>query len=204
MVACVSDPRSAPISHDSTDQSLAEAAQCGCRAAFDTLIRRYEDRAFRVAYRLVGDFHDAAEIVQEAFLRAFRALPTLKDLARFGSWLLRIVTNHALNFRRSRGIRPRPASLDSLDASADHAERAVRAPADFAPECRLLVRELDTLIDAALQRLPVRQRAALLLSSIQQRPQREVAAELGCSIEAVKWHVFQARKSLKLALAEWQ
>lgn len=185
------------------DADLVHATLRGRREAFDVLIERYQRRATSVAWRLLGNTHDALEVCQEAFLRAYRKLDSLDEPARFGSWLLRIVTNLSLNFRRSRG--PRLSFEDCLVGEDESREERVSdAPhSDERPGATLAASELETRIEAAIAELPPQQRTALVLFSIEQLPQKEVAEILDCSVEAVKWHVFQARKKLKGRLADY-
>ena len=93
---------------NSTADGAREEARCvaaacgGDQDAFDRLVERHQRRAVAVAYRLLGNVHDASDVAQDAFLRAYQSLTKLEDPRRFGPWLMRIVTNLALNFRRSR------------------------------------------------------------------------------------------------------
>jgi len=184
------------------DGELVAAVRHGRRAAFDELVERYQRQATAVSFRLLGNIHDALEVCQEAFVRAYRKLDSLDDPERFGPWLLRIVTNLSLNFRRSRG--PRLSLEDCLvaeDESRD--ERIADSPhSEDRPGAKLAGRELEERIHAGLAELPPQQRAALVLFSVEQLPQKDVAQILNCSVEAVKWHVFQARKKMKAYLAE--
>jgi len=185
------------------DAELVRQTLSGKRAAFDVLVERYQRRATSVAYRLLGNIHDALEVCQEAFIRAFRNLESLEDAQRFGPWLMRIVTNLSLNFRRSRG--PRLSFEDCLLGEDESREERV-ADADYSedrPGAKLAAAELQAKVQAALATLPPQQRTALVLFSIEQMPQKEVAEILDCSIEAVKWHVFQARKKMKEQLADF-
>lgn len=185
------------------DASLVRLVLDGEPSAFDDLIERYQRRATAVAYRLLGNIHDALEVCQEAFVRAYRNLPGLEDPYRFGPWLLRIVTNLSLNFRRAR--RPRVSLEDCLVGEGQsRAEQVSDAPhSDQRPGAQLGASELETEIHAGLAKLPQQQRTALVLFSMEQLPQKEVAEIMGCSVEAVKWHVFQARKKMKQHLEEY-
>ena len=183
------------------DARLVESALGGDASAFDQLMRRYERRVVAAAVRLVGDMHDAVEIAQEVFLRAFRRLASLNEPARFGAWLLRITTNLALNYRRSRATTRAMTSLDGgVSATADSSLHDTLPGRDGPLAARLHAAELLERTRDAIERLPARQRTALVLSSIEARPQREIAEQMGCSVEAVKWHVFQARKRLRETL----
>ncbi|MCG3129854.1 MAG: ECF RNA polymerase sigma factor SigW [Phycisphaerae bacterium] len=177
-----------------------QAAQGGDPAAFSRLVRTYERQAVAVAYRFLGNAADAADVAQEAFLRAFRKLDQLDDGARFRSWLMRIVTNLSLNFRRGRK-RSEAAQLEDAfepEAPGDWKASGGGGWADRSASSD----ELKARIDGAIRTLPENQRAALILFSIEGLPQKDVAEILGCSVELVKWNVFQARKKLKELLAD--
>jgi len=180
----------------SDDGELVKAARKGQLAAFDKLVERYQRQATAVAFRLLNNLDDAMEITQDAFLNAYGKLDSLSDSARFGPWLLRIVSNLALNRRRARTLR-RTASLDGTESQGDERELNLPDPSAISPEAAASANDVKRLIAKALDELPEMQRQALVLFSIEQMPQKEVAAILGCSVEAVKWHVFTARKKLK-------
>ena len=187
------------------DAALVTATLAGERRAFDALVGRHQQQAVAVAYRTLGNLHDAMEVVQDAFLKAYRALDSLENAAAFRSWLLRIVANLALNYRRSRSRR-QTRSLDecvlaSGDAPAD--VRALSAGRDDHPEDRANAAELERVIQAALLELPEKTRMALVLFGIEKLPQKEVASILGISVEATKWHVFSGRKKMKELLAAY-
>jgi len=188
------------------DAELVRRTLAGQRDAFDELVARYQRRAASVAYRLVGNLHDGLEVCQEAFVRAYRNLDSLEDPKRFGAWLLRIVTNLSLNFRRDRAAGGPRLSLDDciLDEQGSRAQILAAAPQSATrPGAELAAAELRQVVEAALAGLPGPQRTALVLFSLEQLPQKEVAAIMGCSVEAVKWHVFQARKKLRERLADY-
>ncbi|MFO0837830.1 MAG: RNA polymerase sigma factor [Phycisphaerae bacterium] len=188
-----------------SDADLVRQARSGRREAYDDLIQRHQRRATAVAFRLVGNLHDALEVCQNAFVRAYRNLETLESPDRFGSWLLRIVTNLSLNFRRDRAVGGKRVSLDDC-ISEDHplADRLADPPySDQRPGAGIAAQELADRLALEMARLPDQQRIALTLFSIENMPQRDVADVMGCSVEAVKWHVFQARKRLKERLAEF-
>lgn len=185
-----------------TDGELVRQARAGRCRAFDELIDRYQRRATSIAYRLLGNLHDALEVSQEAFVRAYRSLDTLVDDNRFGTWLLKIVTNLSLNYRRSRRLRLLHEER-SNDVNSMNEQMADTTNGGAHPGARLAATELAETIEAGLADLPERQRAALVLFSLEQLPQRQVADILDCSIEAVKWHVFQARKKLKIRLKDY-
>jgi RNA polymerase sigma-70 factor, ECF subfamily len=188
-----------------SDGDLVHATIQGDRRAFDALVRRHQRLATQVAFRLVGNSDDADEIAQEAFCRAFNKLKSLSQPQRFGGWLLRIVSNQALNFRRSRALRQtfRLADMggtDDPDRSDDANLPDKRAQG---PDQVMAGRELAQRVGEVLAGLPEKQRLSLVLFSMEKLPQKEIAEMLDISVEAVKWHVFAARKKLKLELKEY-
>ncbi|MGB9624787.1 MAG: RNA polymerase sigma factor [Phycisphaerae bacterium] len=176
-------------------------------AAFGALVERYQRRAVSASYRLVGNIQDAMEVSQDAFLRAYRSLGSLNEPARFGPWLMRIVSNLSLNFRRSRRSALRVGGLPLDDVLSDEESApAAREEAVAGGEWSvdgLASGEVRSRIEKAIAELPEKQRLALILFAIEGWPQRDVAEVLGCSLEAVKWNVFQARKTLKEKLAAY-
>lgn len=185
--------RSTPVS----DGELVNNAQRGDDSAFEELVRRYERAAQGIARQLLNNAHDAAEIVQDAFLRAYRRLNTLQDPERFRAWFLRIVTNLALNHRRDHAQRRRMRSLQPPGV-----DRELDVQATMEPDLAHALHEAERLaeVQAAIARLPVNQQIALSLFAIESVPQRDIAAMLGVSVEAVKWYVFQARRTLRRKL----
>ncbi len=180
-----------------------EAAQQGDQDAFGRLVVRHQRRATAVSYRLLGDRDDAQEVVQEAFLKAYKSLDSLDKPGAFAGWLMRIVSNLSLNHRRGRALR-RTRDLGEMgsDIAVNRNAAGEATGVIHRPDALAEGRELGDRLQAALARLPEKQRAALVLFTIDQRPQKEIAEELGLSVEAVKWHVFQGRKKLKTMLED--
>ncbi len=184
------------------DAEAVSGTLAGDLRAFDSLIEAYQRRAVAVAYRLLGNINDAMDVCQDAYVRAFRSLESLEDPRKFGSWLMRIVSNLALNYRRDR----RPTlSLATGDDERGIGEDALADSSGGASlnEGSMQANETQDAITAAIEQLPEKQRMALILFAIEGIPQKEVAEILECSIEAVKWNVFQARKTLKESLSEF-
>lgn len=182
--------------------TLVCRVQAGDVEAFAGLVRAYQRRVLSVAYRLLGNAEDARDVSQDAFVRAFRSLSQLEDPSRFGPWLMRVVTNLALNFRRSRHLRS-TVSLDDQPSFAGGVAEVRRRTEAWEDETGTLSEELHAAISRAIDGLPERQRLALILFSVEGMPQKDVAQILECSIELVKWNVFQARRKLKEVLADF-
>ena len=116
-------PPGEPAAAGPTDGALVEQVIAGKRAAFDVLVGRYQRQAVAVSYRLLGNSHDALEVTQDAFIKAFSSLATLQKPEAFGGWLMRIVSNLSLNYRRSRKTRSQ-LPLDDLLGPTDGAQQA--------------------------------------------------------------------------------
>ena len=183
----------------------------GDAGGFERLVRKYQRQAVVVSYRLLGNHDDARDVTQDAFVKAYRSLDTLERPAAFGGWLMRIVTNLSLNYRRGRRLRiaqPIDGAVADQLGSPSAADRPMRGhgPDSLAqsgdPQRAAEGRELGEALQAALNQLPEKQRQALILFTIQELPQKDVAEALGCSVEAVKWHVFQGRKKLRELLKD--
>ncbi|HMB95780.1 MAG TPA: sigma-70 family RNA polymerase sigma factor [Tepidisphaeraceae bacterium] len=189
-----------------SDGVLVQRVLAGQREAFDELVRRYQRQAVAVSFRLLNNTQDALEVSQDAFLKAFTSLATLQKPEAFGGWLMRIVSNLSLNYRRSRKVRTQ-LPLDDLLGSGDSQQTESGSGSEWTaqdenPVHSLESKELGQQLQEALAQLPEKQRLAIVLFTIQQMPQKDVAEALECSVEAVKWHVFQGRKKLKELLKE--
>lgn len=197
----VERPGPEPTDGGPPDGELVARTVDGDLTAFDVLVNRYQRRAVSASYRLLGNIHDAAEVCQDAFLRAYQSIGTLKERDRFGPWLMRIVSNLSLNYRRSRKAASRAGALPIDDVLRDdEASVSPTAETALAPGG---AGELAEVVQKAIEELPDKQRLALVLFAVEGWPQKDVAEILGCSLEVVKWNVFQARRTLKLKLAEY-
>jgi RNA polymerase sigma-70 factor (ECF subfamily) len=188
-----------------SDGQLVGRAVDGDRKAFDELIVRYQRQAVAVSYRLLGNSQDALEVTQDAFLKAFTSLGTLQKPDAFGGWLMRIVSNLSLNFRRGRKNRqqlPLDDLLGTSEPSTSNGSGSDWMAQSGDPVRRLESQEMGRKLQEALNELPEKQRLAIVMFTIEEMPQKQVAEALECSVEAVKWHVFQGRKKLKEILKE--
>lgn len=189
-----------------TDGELVSKCLAGERPAFDELVKRYQRQAVAVSYRLLGNSQDALEVTQDAFLKAFSSLRTLQKPEAFGGWLMRIVSNLSLNYRRSRKLRtqlPLDDCLGPTEGQQSDLGGSEWMARDDDPVHRLASEEMGVRLKGALEQLPEKQRLAIIMFTIEEMPQKQVAEALGCSVEAVKWHVFQGRKRLRELMKEF-
>lgn len=178
------------------DAVWVRAVLDGDTGVFGRLVETYQRVAVSTAYRLLNNSDDAQEITQEAFIKAYRSLSRLQEPKRFGAWLLRIVSNLSLNARRSRKSASNVPLDEEVEAGALSMDGPARSPTP-APEKRLEGQELQAALDAALEQLPEKQRTALLLFTVEGWAQKDIATLLECSLETVKWNVFQGRRKLR-------
>ena len=159
--------------------------------AFAELVRRYQGRLYRLAYRMLGNAEEAQDATQEAFLRAYRALSSFRLDASFSPWMYRIATNVCLDMLRSR--RPQ-ASLD---------ESPLDPPATLSVEGAVAERERLRAVAEAVGRLPVGLRTVFLLRHEAELSYEEIAQTLGLPLNTVRTRLFRARNALKELLKEW-
>lgn len=169
------------------DRQAVEAWRRGDREAFDRLVERYQRDVYRLCYRYVNNHHDASDLAQEAFLKAFRAMGSFRGDSAFSTWLYRIAVNTCLNFRSAR-------RLPSTELDDNIADRS-RGVAD-----RMEEDELSAKVRDAVSRLPEKQRATLILKVYQDLTHEEVARILGSSVGTVKANLFHALGNLRKAL----
>jgi RNA polymerase sigma-70 factor (ECF subfamily) len=174
---------------------LARARQ-GDSEAFRALVERHSRSVFRLAFRMTGNEQDAEDVVQEAFLRAYRQLGRFESRANFGTWLYRIVANCSVDLMRARQSRHDMSRSESLD-------QAVEQPAHDSPgpERLLASAEIRDRVRNALGALSPLERAAFTLRHHEGRSIDEISQMLGLGTSAAKHSVFRAVKKLRLALA---
>jgi RNA polymerase sigma-70 factor (ECF subfamily) len=170
------------------DRDAVTACQRGEREAFDRLVERYQRDVYRLCYRYVNNHHDANDMAQEAFLRAFRAIGKFRGESAFSTWLYRIAVNTCLNFRSAR----KPEASELPDSLPDRAETAAEAVERD---------EMHARVRGAVARLPEKQRATLILKVYHDLTHEEVAGILGSSIGTVKANLFHALGNLRRLLA---
>src|SRR5947207_646537 len=168
---------------------LASAARAGDRAAFEGLVRATYADAYTLAYRLTGSEEDARDVVQDAYLRAYKGLKRFRGDASFSTWLHRITANCAATYLVKRR-KARHEVLDEEQAPADE-----RPEVD--PEARAALAFERERLGAALQGLPAQMRAVVVLRDVYDLPHEAIARELGISEGAAKVRLHRARRRLR-------
>lgn len=179
---------------------LIEAASRGDRTAQKDLFEQYRTAAFAVAHRITGKQEDALDVVQDAFIKVFDRLETFNQQSTFKTWLLRIVTNQALDMRRRKKVRL-AASLDASEPGERSFEPA--APNETTrPDAGLAREELSARLQIALESLPPDQRSVLSLHATGDMTYGEIAEVLGIPIGTVMSRLYHARRKIQSLLPD--
>lgn len=190
-------PADAPAPAGDDERALLEALQSGQEWAFEALVRQYGARLLAVARRLTRNEEDAKDVLQSAYLSAFRALGTFEGNCRLSTWLHRIVVNAALMKLRSRRRKPEHSIEDLLPAFQDDGHHVEQFSEWAVPADQLIQqRETRETVRACIEQLPDTYRTVLLLRDIEEYSTQEVAEMLSATPTAVKLRLHRARQAL--------
>lgn len=186
------------------DTALIRGAQRGDAAAFEELVRHYDQAVLRLALHLTGSEHDAQDIYQEAFLKAYKNVGSFRFECSFYTWIYRIVTNLCLDHLRRRAVRREeaPVVVDPQGEQYDMLEQVADGRAGADPERDLMRRELGGRINRALARLTPRERMVFELKHYHGLKLRTVGEILNTTEETAKNTLFRATQKLRVALAD--
>jgi len=184
------------------DAELIREAQRGNRAAFEELVRQYDQAVLRLALRLTGSEHDAKDIYQEAFLKAYRNLAGFRFESSFYTWIYRIVTNLCLDYLRRKQTRKEepPVASDADGQELNLLEQVADERPGASPERNLMQRELAARIVLALKKLTPRERIVFEMKHYEGLRLRTIGEALNTTEETVKNTLFRATQKLRAAL----
>lgn len=175
------------------DQLLVERVQAGDKRAFDVLVSKYQRRLMRLVSRLVHDPAEAEDVVQETFIKAYRALRHFRGDAAFYTWLYRIGINTGKNYLVTQGRR----AATSSDADAEQAESfddGNKLRDNNTPESVLASKQIAATVNAAMEVLPIELRTAIVLREIEGLSYEEISEIMACPIGTVRSRIFRARE----------
>ena len=187
------------MSDKDIDQQLVARAQQGEKQAFELLVAKYQRKLLRLISRLVRDPAEAEDVAQEAFIKAYRALPQFRGDSAFYTWLYRIGVNTAKNFLVSQGRRP-PSSTEKDNEEAETFDDADALRDINTPESILLSKEIATTVNAAMAKLPEELRTAISLREIEGLSYDEISEVMNCPIGTVRSRIFRAREAIAAEL----
>ena len=177
-----------------TDKELVRRVQKGDRYAFDLLFSRYQHKILNLVSRYLRDPQDVEDVTQEAFIKAFRALPRFRGESAFYTLLYRIAINTAKNHLVARGRRPPGVDVDMEDAEIMDGADALRESEN--PEAALERDELSAAIDLAISELPDDLRSAVTLREFDGLSYEQIAQIMECPVGTVRSRIFRARESI--------
>jgi RNA polymerase sigma-70 factor (ECF subfamily) len=181
---------------------LVKRARRGNLAAYDELVRRYQERIYATVYHMTANHEDANDLAQEAFIKAFQALRSFKGGSSFYTWVYRIAVNKTINFLKQRKNRAH-MSLDDLDFHAEHDPDLVALISDKNPRREVALAELQEKLNAAMQKLSEHHRLVVTLHDVQGLSHEEIGKIMECNIGTVRSRLFYARQQLQAYLSDY-
>jgi len=181
-----------------TDQKLVERVQRGDKSAFDVLVLKYQQKVSNLISRYVRDSAEVFDVTQEAFIKAYRALPNFRGDSAFYTWLYRIAINTAKNYLAAQARRPPSDDIDS--ETAEQMDAGVRLKEYATPDRLLLKDEIARTIKAAIDDLPEDLRTAITLRELDGLSYDEIAKAMECPIGTVRSRIFRAREAIDTKL----
>jgi RNA polymerase sigma-70 factor (ECF subfamily) len=183
------------VSERDIDQQLVERAQRGDKRAFELLVEKYQRKLARLVSRLVRDPGEVEDVTQEAFVKAYRALPSFRGDSAFYTWLYRIGINTAKNYLVAMGRRaPTSTEVEAEEAEGFDSGELLR---DInTPESLLLSKEIAGTVNAAIEALPEELRSAIQLRELEGMSYEEIAKLMGCPVGTVRSRIFRAREAI--------
>jgi RNA polymerase sigma-70 factor (ECF subfamily) len=189
------------MSADASDLSLVRRVQRGDKGAFDALVLKYQHKLVKLVMRYVRNPAEAEDIAQEAFIKAYRALPQFRGDSAFYTWLYRIAINTAKNAVVSRDRSPIEYNIDRHDNDESY-EMQGRMKDSETPEGLVLTDEIRTTVNAAIDALPEDLRTAIVLRELEGLSYEEIAAAMDCPVGTVRSRIFRAREAIDRRLRE--
>jgi len=177
------------------DQELVERVQRGDKKAFDLLVLKYQQKVASLVSRYVRDQSETLDVTQEAFIKAYRALPNFRGESAFYTWLYRIAINTAKNFLVAQGRRPPGSDLDAN--TAEQLDVGIRLREQATPERHLLTDELARTVNQAINDLPEDLRTAITLRELEGLSYEEIAKAMDCPVGTVRSRIFRARAAIE-------
>ncbi|MBK8162380.1 MAG: RNA polymerase sigma factor RpoE [Gammaproteobacteria bacterium] len=183
---------------NNVDQALVERVQNGDKKAFDILVQKYQYRLTKLISRYVYDQSEVMDVAQEAFIKAYRALPSFRGESAFYTWLYRIGVNTAKNYLVTQGRRPPSVDIDAEEAGYLEGESELK---EYATPEHLLVRdEIQNTVHSAIEKLPEDLRTAITLRELDGLSYEEIAERMNCPVGTVRSRIFRAREVINSKL----
>ena len=186
---------------EESDLVLVKRVQRGDKTAFDLLVRKYQHKVVKLVLRYVRNPAEAEDIAQEAFIKAYRALPQFRGDSAFYTWMYRIAINTAKNSLASRDRSPIAYDLDLTDPEESHSVQTKLQDPDT-PEGMALTEEIRQIVNSAIEALPEELKTAIVLRELDGLSYEEIAAAMECPVGTVRSRIFRAREAIDKRLRE--
>ena len=187
---------------ETSDLILVRRSQDQDMGAYDQLVRRYQERIYATVYHMTSNHEDANDLVQETFVKAYRALKSFKGDSSFYTWIYRIAVNKTINFLKQRKNRIH-LSLDDVDFNAENDPDLVALVSEKTPRRDLNLSELQEKLNSAMLKLSEHHRMVVTLHDIQGLSHEEIGAIMDCNVGTVRSRLFYARQQLQAHLADY-
>jgi RNA polymerase sigma-70 factor, ECF subfamily len=187
------------MSEREVDQQLVERVQRGDKRAFELLVTKYQRKIFRLLSRLIRDPAEIEDVAQEAFIKAYRALPNFRGESAFYTWLYRIAINTAKNHLVAQGRRA-PTTTETEVEDAENFDDADALRDMNTPDAMMLSRQVGEAVNRAIERLPEELRTAIVLRELEGLSYEEIAESMNCPIGTVRSRIFRAREAIAAEL----
>jgi RNA polymerase sigma-70 factor (ECF subfamily) len=184
------------------EEALVKRARRGDLAAYDELVRRYQERIYGTIYHMTANHEDANDLAQESFIKAFHALKSFKGGSSFYTWLYRIAVNKTINFLKQRKNRIH-MSLNDLDMNAEHDPDLMALISEKTPQRDISLSELQEKLNEAMLKLSEPHRVVVIMHDVQGMPHDEIAKVMDCNIGTVRSRLFYARQQLQALLSDY-
>jgi RNA polymerase sigma-70 factor (ECF subfamily) len=189
------------LSVDTSDLGLVQRVQRGDKTAFDLLVRKYQHKVIKLVTRYLRNPSDAEDVAQEAFIKAYRAMPQFRGDSAFYTWLYRIAINTAKNAIVSRDRNPVEFDLD-MQAIEESQSMQARLADTTTPESLLQTEEIRTTVNQAIDALPEDLRTAIVLRELEGLSYEDIALAMECPVGTVRSRIFRAREAIDRRLSE--
>ena len=191
-----------PVSDSQAEQRLVQGARTGDLEAYDSLVRRYQERIYATIYHMTANHEDATDLAQETFIKAYQALKSFKGDSSFFTWVYRIAVNKTINFLKQRKNKTY-MSLNDLDFNAEHDADLVALISEKTPRREVNLIELQEKLNAAMQKLSEIHRLVVTLHDVQGLSHEEIGKIMNCNTGTVRSRLFYARQQLQAYLSDY-